>query len=102
MPGKIKTNSTSKIKNRIASKKKRTANGKRGNALQLKPHSKGLIFSWSKANFFIKIEPAPNTSKDITKEIIIMVNKIVSQSNYYHLYNKFLIEELLIRNSLLN
>ena len=50
--GKIRTSSTSKIRNTRASKKKRIEKGIRAFILGVNPHSKGLIFSRS-ARIFI-------------------------------------------------
>jgi len=43
--GKIKTSSTSKIKNTRHNRKNRTEKGRRALSLGVKPHSKGLNFS---------------------------------------------------------
>lgn len=55
--GKIKTNSTSKIRKTIAIRKKRRDRGKRGVDLGVKPHSNGLLFSRSKLNLVDSLRP---------------------------------------------
>ena len=45
--GKIKTNSTSKIRKTIEIRKKRRESGRRGVAFKVNPHSNGLDFSRS-------------------------------------------------------
>ena len=65
------TNSTSKTKKIRAIRKNRRVKGKRALNLGVNPHSKGLIFSRSRGNFFLNLIPAIITN--ITSN---MINKI--------------------------
>jgi len=69
--GKINTSSTSKIKKTKAIKKNRKEKGIREAFLGLNPHSNGLVFSRSKANFFARPSPnklsKPPNTKTITR-----------------------------------
>ena len=76
--GKINTNSTSKIRNTIAIKKNRRDNGKRGAALGVNPHSKGLLFSRSNWNLVDNLTPRPiNTNPRITTIVRVIINLII-------------------------
>jgi len=56
--GKSNTSSTSKTRKINATRKNRKVNGKRALNLGENPHSKGLIFSRSRGNFFLNPTPA--------------------------------------------
>lgn len=73
--GKIKINSTSKIKKINAIKKNRIEKGRRAEYLGVNPHSKGLIFSRSCSIFILNAEPRNKSKKD-TKPIIKKFKKI--------------------------
>ena len=63
-------NSTSKITNTNATKKKWTLKDKRNSENVLKPHSKGLWSSRSANIFFITRLPSPNKTLDNTQDVI--------------------------------
>ena len=63
--GKIRTNSTSKIKKTTAIKKKRSEKGKRGDALGVKPHSKGLNFS--RSDVYAPLNPRPRPTNSLPR-----------------------------------
>lgn len=69
MSGKIKINSTSKIKKIIVIKKKRIEKGKRAEYLGVNPHSKGLAFSRSLEDLKDNLRPK-NKSKRVNLLII--------------------------------
>jgi len=72
--GKIKINSTSKIRKMIAIKKNRIEKGKRDMVLGENPHSKGLNFSRSEYDLNPNPLPMENNKKDNTKtEIIVKI-----------------------------
>ena len=60
--GKIKINSTSKIKNTRHKRKNRIEKGNRALSLGVNPHSKGLSFSWSLRAFLDSLAPAKRTT----------------------------------------
>lgn len=70
--GKIKINSTSKMRNTIERRKNRMEKGKRAEDFGVKPHSKGLAFSRSRENFVLNKRPNPikrNTSPKPIKNL---------------------------------
>ena len=70
------TNSTSKTKKIRAIRKNRRVKGKRALNLGVNPHSKGLIFSRSKGNFFLNPTPARVTKIAKISTNIIKFTKI--------------------------
>jgi len=58
----MRTNSTSKTKKINVIRKNRIEKGIRALNLGEKPHSKGLFFSWSDSNFFLRLIPNKNTT----------------------------------------
>ena len=72
------TNSTSKTKKIRAIRKNRRVKGKRALNLGVNPHSKGLIFSRSRGNFFLNLIPAiiTNSTSNIINKIKTIKVKI--------------------------
>merc|ERR1711872_113152 len=73
------TNSTSKTKKIRAIRKNRKVKGKRALNLGVTPHSKGLIFSRSRGNFFLNLIPAiiTNSTSNIINKIKTIKVKIL-------------------------
>ena len=84
--GKRRTSSTSNTKKIRAIKKNRNVNGSRALNLGENPHSKGLIFSRSKGNFFLNLTPANVTSATSTNTKIIKLTKIKIVYIYIYIY----------------
>jgi len=77
--GNINTSSTSNTRKISAIKKNRIENGIRALNLGVNPHSKGLIFSQSNRDFFLKKIPAINTR--LTKII-----RVVTAMKYWNIF----------------
>jgi hypothetical protein len=67
--GNMRMSSTSKTRKIIAMRKNRNVKGRRALNLGENPHSKGLIFSRSKTSFFLRREPANNTTETKIKMV---------------------------------
>jgi hypothetical protein len=75
--GKIRTSSTSKIKNTIAIRKKRSERGRRGIDLGVNPHSKGLLFSRSSWNLVDSLTPTATKITPNRDTIVIIVIRLI-------------------------
>lgn len=76
--GKISTSSTSKTRKITAIRKNRIENGIRGNLLGLNPHSKGLSFSRSRKDFFLRPKPKLNNRYEINKTSVRLSRIIIN------------------------